>query len=84
MSKDDSTKESKVSAYFAKRTCKVPQLTWQFWVIKTGATTVGETVSDYFNVDLGLGLGGAAYVFYPLLFGILCAQFFLPRLVFCV
>jgi len=56
-------------------------LTWQFWVIKTGATTVGETVSDYFNVDLGLGLGGAAYVFYPLLFGLLVLQFWLPRYV---
>ena len=54
MTNKDLTTDKKKTGYFAARTCKVPQLTWQFWVIKTGAMTVGETVSDYFNVNLGL------------------------------
>ena len=42
---------------------------------------MGETVSDYFNVNLNFGLGGAAALFYPLLFVNLCLQFYLPRYV---
>jgi len=80
-SNDSPKDEKKLTGYFATRTCKVPQLTWQFWVIKSGATTVGETVSDYFNVNLGLGLGGAAALFYPLLLLILIIQLYLPRYV---
>jgi uncharacterized membrane-anchored protein len=48
-------------------------------VMKSCCTTVGETVSDYFDVNLGLGLGGAAYVFYPILLAGLCLQFYLDR-----
>lgn len=39
---------------------KVPQVTLFFWIIKVLCTTVGETVSDFLNVDLGLGLSGTA------------------------
>ena len=40
--------------------CKVPQVTVYFWVIKVLCTTVGETVSDFLNVNLGLGLKGTS------------------------
>lgn len=35
---------------------KVPQVTIFFWIIKILCTTVGETFSDFLNVNLGLGL----------------------------
>lgn len=35
---------------------KVPQVTMFFWIIKVLCTTVGETFSDFLNVNLGLGL----------------------------
>lgn len=35
---------------------KVPAITIYFWIIKILATTVGETVADFLNVKLGLGL----------------------------
>ena len=39
---------------------KVPEVTAFFWVIKVLCTTVGETASDFLNVNLGLGLKGTA------------------------
>jgi uncharacterized membrane-anchored protein len=35
---------------------KVPEITIFFWIIKILCTTVGETFSDFLNVNLGLGL----------------------------
>jgi len=35
---------------------KVPEVTVFFWIIKVLCTTVGETFSDFLNVNLGLGL----------------------------
>ena len=35
---------------------KVPQATIFFWLIKILCTTVGETLSDFININLGLGL----------------------------
>jgi len=59
---------------------KVPQkITYFFWIVKSCATTVGESLSDFFNVDLGLGLGGAAALFFPLLLINLIVQFYYPR-----
>jgi uncharacterized membrane-anchored protein len=59
---------------------KVPsKITLFFWIVKCCATTVGETLSDYFNVNLGLGLGGAAGLFFPLLLINLCVQFWYPK-----
>ena len=37
---------------------KVPEATVFFWIVKIMATTVGETISDYFNSTLGWGLVG--------------------------
>lgn len=39
---------------------KVPQVTIFFWIIKVLCTTVGETASDFLNVNLGLGLRGTS------------------------
>ena len=39
---------------------KVPQVTIFFWIIKILCTTVGETASDFLNVNLGLGLRGTS------------------------
>ncbi|MFC5406200.1 hypothetical protein [Cohnella soli] len=35
---------------------KVPEVTIFFWIIKVLCTTVGETFSDFLNVNLGMGL----------------------------
>ncbi|HWT76454.1 MAG TPA: hypothetical protein VN258_17290 [Mobilitalea sp.] len=35
---------------------KVPEVTVFFWIIKILCTTVGETFSDFINVNLGVGL----------------------------
>ena len=60
---------------------KVPQVTIFFWVIKTLATTVGETGADYLAVDLGLGLAGTTYVMGALLLMALAVQLKLRRYV---
>ena len=39
---------------------KVPQVTIFFWIIKILCTAVGETASDFLNVNLGLGLRGTS------------------------
>ena len=35
---------------------RVPKVTWDFWVIKLLAVTMGETAADFLNAQLGLGL----------------------------
>lgn len=35
---------------------KVPEVTIFFWIIKVLCNTVGETASDFLNVNLGFGL----------------------------
>lgn len=35
---------------------KVPEVTIFFWIIKVLCTTVGETFSDFLNVNMGMGL----------------------------
>jgi len=54
---------------------KVPQVTIFFWIIKVLCTTVGETVSDFLNVNLNLGLNGTAIAMGGLLLVILFLQF---------
>ena len=41
---------------------KVPAITLYFWIIKVLCTTVGETASDFLNVNLNLGLSGTSVV----------------------
>lgn len=54
---------------------KVPEVTAWFWIIKVLATTVGETVADYLNTTLGLGLTGTSLVMGSLLAVALGFQF---------
>lgn len=54
---------------------KVPQITIFFWIIKVLCTTVGETVSDFLNVNLGLGLTGTSILMGLLLVAMLVIQF---------
>jgi len=35
---------------------RVPKVTFDFWIIKLLAVTMGETAADYLAVNLGLGL----------------------------
>lgn len=56
-----------------------PNITWQFWVVKSCCTTVGETVSDQFNSGFNLGLEGCAAIFYPIMIVGLLIQFNLDR-----
>lgn len=54
---------------------KVPAVTAFFWIIKVLCTTVGETVADYLNAKLNLGLTGTTLVMGVLLVVALVFQF---------
>ncbi|CAN5361731.1 hypothetical protein BH11MYX1_BH11MYX1_09960 [soil metagenome] len=54
---------------------KVPYVTAFFWIIKVLCTTVGETASDFLNVNIGLGLKGTAVVAGACLAIVLAVQF---------
>ena len=54
---------------------KVPEVTIYFWIIKVLCTTVGETASDFLNVNLGFGLTGTSIAMGILLMGVIFFQF---------
>ncbi len=54
---------------------KVPEITIYFWIIKVLCTTVGETASDYLNINLNLGLTGTSIITGILLAIVLYFQF---------
>lgn len=60
---------------------KVPEVTLWFWLIKVLCTTVGESLADYVNETLGVGLTGTTVVFAVALAVALVVQFRLPRYV---
>lgn len=60
---------------------KVPDITLWFWVIKILCTTVGESVADWINVTLGVGLNTTALIFTAVLAVWLAIQIALPRYV---
>lgn len=60
---------------------KVPEITIYFWVIKVLCTTVGETASDFLNVNLNFGLTGTSIVMGILLAVTLAVQFWLKKYV---
>lgn len=60
---------------------KVPEVTIYFWIIKVLCTTVGESLADYINETLGVGLTNTTLVFSAGLVVVLCAQFRLRRYV---
>jgi len=59
--------------------CKVPEVTLYFWIIKVLCTTVGETASDFLNVNLNFGLTGTSVVIGILLLIVLFFQFRSPQ-----
>ncbi len=54
---------------------KVPEVTVYFWIIKILCTTVGESLADYLNETLGLGLAGTTVIFSAALVLALAVQF---------
>ncbi|HEY2669819.1 MAG TPA: hypothetical protein VGJ07_05525 [Rugosimonospora sp.] len=58
---------------------KVPEVTILFWVIKVLCTTVGESLADYVDTTLGLGLTNTTLVFSAALVVVLAVQFRLRR-----
>lgn len=54
---------------------KVPGVTIYFWIIKILCTTVGETASDFMNMNLGLGLTGTSIAMGICLMAVLVFQF---------
>lgn len=54
---------------------KVPEVTVFFWIIKILCTTVGETFSDFINVNLGLGLILTTVIMGIAFFAVLYLQF---------
>lgn len=53
---------------------KVPEVTLWFWIIKILCTTVGESLADYVNVNLGVGLVPTAVIFTVAFAAVLTAQ----------
>ncbi|MEA1798308.1 MULTISPECIES: COG4705 family protein [Rhodococcus] len=60
---------------------KVPEITVWFWIIKILCTTVGESVADWINMTLGLGLNTTALIFTVILAVVLVWQLRLNRYV---
>jgi uncharacterized membrane-anchored protein len=67
-----------------QRLNKVPEVTIFFWIIKILCTTVGETASDFLNVNLNLGLTRTSVVMGILLAVILAVQFLTKRYIAAV
>lgn len=75
------TAPAPVSTMSRKMLNKVPEATIFFWIVKIMATTVGETVSDYFNSTLKFGLVGTFFVMAGILVVVLVLQFRLRQYV---
>ncbi|WP_206509907.1 hypothetical protein [Rhodococcus sp. KRD197] len=58
---------------------KVPEITVWFWVVKILCTTVGESVADWVNMTLGVGLTATAGLFTAILVVVLAVQIWLSR-----
>lgn len=54
------TPSIKTNGMLSKMLNKVPEITFYFWIIKVLCTTVGETASDFLNVNLNFGLIGTS------------------------
>ncbi len=60
---------------------RVPQVTFDFWLIKLMAVTMGETTADYLATKMGLGLTGTSLVMAGVLGVALIFQFAQKRYV---
>ncbi len=54
---------------------RVPKVTFDFWLIKLMAVTMGETAADYLNVNLGIGLTNTSLIMTAVLIVALVLQF---------
>ncbi|MGH1407411.1 MAG: COG4705 family protein [Rhodomicrobiaceae bacterium] len=54
---------------------RVPKVTWDFWVVKLLAVTVGETGADFLAQNMGLGLAQTTILMSAILSVILIFQF---------
>ncbi len=54
---------------------RVPAVTFDFWLIKLMAVTMGETAADYLAVNLGFGLTATSLIMTAVLIGALVLQF---------
>ncbi|CAN5561250.1 membrane protein [soil metagenome] len=72
---DEATPTNPRASFARQMLNKVPEVTLYFWVIKILCTTVGETVADYLNDNLGFGLTNTSYVMSALLIAVLVWQF---------
>jgi uncharacterized membrane-anchored protein len=60
---------------------RVPEVTFDFWLIKLMAVTMGETAADYLAVNMGLGLSATSLIMSVVLIGALVLQFAQKRYV---
>jgi uncharacterized membrane-anchored protein len=60
---------------------RVPRITWDFWLIKLVAVTMGETAADYLAVNMGLGLTATSLIMTGVLVVALVLQFAQKRYV---
>lgn len=60
---------------------RVPQVTWEFWIIKLLAVTMGETAADFLAVNLGLGLAKTSLIMVVALAVAIAVQFVQKRYV---
>jgi uncharacterized membrane-anchored protein len=60
---------------------RVPKVTFDFWLIKLMAVTMGETAADYLAVNLGLGLTTTSLIMAGILVLALAAQYAQKRYV---
>ncbi len=56
------------------RTSKVPEVTLAFWIIKIGATTLGETAGDALSMTLQLGYAVSTLIFFAFFVAAVTAQ----------
>ena len=77
----DSTRTAHHGATARTLLNKVPEVTVWFWVIKILCTTVGESLADWINEQLGVGLVDTALLFTAVLAGALIVQMRLDRYV---
>lgn len=60
---------------------RVPKVTFDFWIVKLMAVTVGETAADFLATNLGLGLPTTSWIMSGFLVGALAYQFAQKRYV---
>ena len=63
-----------MSAIAEVRSSKVPAVTLAFWIIKIGATTLGETGGDALSMTMHLGYAASTAIFFAIFIAVVTAQ----------